>query len=143
MSKIGVYIQLWSYLRHQGFRTIDLIEKENKWEYHVTPHEFCIRDTFYHITRSIFEDAGNLVSRNSELYRPLDDPYEDLNRCINRMIDIIRQFNDDDLGKEIKFQWGEQTTVAEAIHQRIFHAAGHFSQLRNWVGISKRNEQHF
>jgi hypothetical protein len=141
MSRIDVYIQLWNSLRHQGFRTIDLIEKEKKWEYRVTPHEFCIRDTFYHIARSIYEDAGNLVSGPLEIYRPIDDPYEDFNRCINRMIHIIMQFNDKDLDKKIKFQWGEKMTLAEAIHQRIFHAVGHLSQLRNWVGISKRNEK--
>jgi hypothetical protein len=56
------------------------------------------------------------------------------------MTRAIANFSDDDLKMEFTFQWGQKTTVAGAIRQNLFHAVGHFSQLRNWVGIYSRTK---
>jgi hypothetical protein len=56
------------------------------------------------------------------------------------MISAFEKFTDKELCNEMTFQWGEKTTIAKAIQQNLFHAVGHFSQLRNWAGISKRRQ---
>ncbi len=127
-------------MRLQGLKTIELIENLKTWDFRVTPTEFCIRDTFYHTVRSIFEDAGNWFLKDSTPYIPQGNPSEDLNRAVDRIILAISDFNDNDLSKEFTFQWGTKSTVAGAIQQNLFHAVGHFSQLRNWTGIYKRNQ---
>jgi hypothetical protein len=55
------------------------------------------------------------------------------------MIEAIKDFNEEDLQKEMTFQWGTKTTIAGAIQQNLFHSVGHFSQIRNWVGIYQRS----
>lgn len=140
MRQIKVYTQLWDYFRLQGQRTIEIIEEANAWDYRVSPNEFSVRETFRHTTKAIFEDAGNWFLKDSKAFNPSDSPVEDLNHAIERMIRAIGDFSDDDLSKEFAFQWGQKTTVAGAIGQNLFHAVGHFSQLRNWVGIYRRAE---
>lgn len=88
--------------------------------------------------KAIFEDAGNWFLKDSKAFHPSDSPVEDLNRAIERMTRAIANFSDTDLKAEFTFQWGQKTTVAGAIRQNLFHAVGHFSQLRNWVGICSR-----
>lgn len=139
MGQINIYLELWEYLRHHGLKTIQVIEKANAWDYRVTPNEFSVRETFHHTVGVIFEDAGNWFLKDPTSFKPSGDPREDLNRTINRMIHAIEDFQDEDLNTEFIFQWGEKTTVAGAIRQNLFHAVGHFSQLRNWAGLYKRN----
>ncbi|MFX0124220.1 MAG: hypothetical protein ACFFAE_11330 [Candidatus Hodarchaeota archaeon] len=138
MTKIEVYLSLWEYLWDHGHKTITIIDKENAWEYRVNPKEFTIKETFYHTVKAIYEDAGNWFLNDSIPFKSLKNPMEDLKRSIDRMMEAIRNFQDENLDDEHVFQWGQKTTIAGAIQQNLFHAVGHFSQLRNWVGICRR-----
>jgi hypothetical protein len=140
MSQINVYIQLWEYLREKGLKTIEVIENGDAWEYKVTPKEFSVKETFYHTLRSIFEDAGNWFLNDKSSFVPSDNPAEDLNISIDRMISAIKNFTDAKLKESFTFQWGEKTTIEGAITQNLFHAVEHFSQLRHREGIHKRNK---
>lgn len=40
-------------------QTIEIIDKANAWDFRLTPTEFTVKDTFIHLTRALFEDAGN------------------------------------------------------------------------------------
>ncbi|MFX0095244.1 MAG: hypothetical protein ACFFBD_26150 [Candidatus Hodarchaeota archaeon] len=122
-------------------RTIQIIDQANAWDYRIHSKEHNVRETFYHAIQAIFEDAGNWFLNDPTRFQPSSNPREDLSRAINRMIEAIKDFQDEDLSNEFQFQWGEQTTIAEAIRQNLFHAVGHFSQLRNWVGLSQRYEK--
>ncbi|MFW9991667.1 MAG: DinB family protein [Candidatus Odinarchaeota archaeon] len=139
MEQIKVYLQLWEDLRQHGLKTIELIEKEQKWDFSVMPEEHSIRGTFQHTLKAIFEETSRFTA-DKTLYDPLDDPRDDLNRVMTRIIKTIESFHDQDLGTEYIFPWGKKTTLAGAIHQILFHTAGHFAQLRNWIGISKRSQ---
>ena len=140
MTEIKIYIQLWDYCRLQGQKTIAIIEEVNAWDYRVNPTEFSVRETFRHTVKAFFEDAGNWFLKDSNAFHPSDSPAEDLNRVVERMTRAIANFSDTDLKAEFTFQWGHKTTVAGAIQQNLFHAVGHFSQLRNWVGIYSRTK---
>ncbi len=140
MGQIKTYNQLWEFFRLQGQRTIKIIEEANACDYRVNPNEFSVRETFRHTVKAVFEDAGNWFLKDSKAYQPSDSPVEDLTRAVERMIRAIANFSDDDLKMEFTFQWGQKTTVAGAIRQNLFHAVGHFSQLRNWVGIYSRTK---
>lgn len=141
MGKIQVYLELWEYLRQHGLKTIQVIEDSNAWDYRINPNEFSVRGTFRHTVQAIFEDAGNWFLKDPTRYKPSDNPIDDLNKSVDRMIHVIETFQDQHLDDEFTFQWGEKTTVAGAIRQNLFHAIGHFSQLRNWVGIYKRSRE--
>ena len=128
-------------MRFQGLKTIEIIEKAKTWDFRVTPNEFSIKDTFQYTVKAIFEDAGNWFLNDSTPYISQNNPTKDLNRAVDRMIMAIKDFSDINLSKEFTFQWGTKSTVAGAIQQNLFHAVGHFSQLRNWTGIYKRNQE--
>lgn len=138
MPKIDVYLELWEFLRSYGLKTIQVIDSADAWSYRVTPLEFCVKDTFRHTIQSIYEDAGNWFLNDTTLFTPSENPAADLNKAINRMVQAIKDFQDADLGRKFTFQWGEETTIGGAIRQNLFHAIGHFSQLRNWVGLRQR-----
>ncbi|MFX0115454.1 MAG: hypothetical protein ACFFB3_12970 [Candidatus Hodarchaeota archaeon] len=138
MGQISTYTQLWEYCRLHGLKTIEIIEEGNAWGFRVNSNEFSVKETFRHTAKSIFEDAGNWFLADPTPYNPLEDPIEDLNRALDRMIRAKAAFSDNDLSGEFTFQWGEKTTVAGVIKQNLFHAVVHFSQLRNWVGIHRR-----
>ncbi|MHA2233489.1 MAG: hypothetical protein ACXAB4_13485 [Candidatus Hodarchaeales archaeon] len=140
MRQINVYAQLWEHLRLQGLRTIAMIEKGNVWDYRVDSNEFSIRETFHHTVKAIFEDAGTWFLEESTSYQPSGTFIDDLNSAVDRMIRAQATLSDNELSAEFTFQWGEKTTVAGAIQQNLFHAVGHFSQLRNWVGICSRSK---
>jgi hypothetical protein len=140
MTEIKIYTQLWEYCRLQGQRTIEIIDEANTWDFRVNLNEFSVRETFRHTVKAIFEDAGNWFLKNSKAFHPSDSPAEDLNWAVERMTRAIANFSDTDLKAEFIFQWGEKTTVAGAIQQNLFHAVGHFSQLRNWTGIYSRRK---
>ena len=138
MNIISVYIEFWEYFRIFGSKTIEIIESESAWNFKVSQSEFSIIQTFDHTIKAIFEDAGTWFLKDSKKYQPSMDPKNNLNQAIDRMIEAIRNFDNKKLGEEITFQWGEQTTVKDAIKQNIFHAINHFGQLRERVGILKR-----
>lgn len=138
MSDVNVYLRLWELLRRNGIKTIGLIDEAGGWNVRINEQEFTVQQTFYHAVQAIFEDAGNWFLNDSTNFTPSRSPKDDLDRAINRMVDAIREFSDEQLTADFTFQWGEQTTVEGAIQQNLFHAVGHFGQLRNWIGISER-----
>jgi hypothetical protein len=140
VTKIDVYLELWDYLRHHGLKTIDVIEKSEAWDYRINPNEYYVRVTYRHAVQAIFEDAGNWFLEDSTRFSPTNNPAEDLHRAIDRMLSAIKDFSDEHIKSEFTFQWGEKTTIGGAIRQNLFHALGHFSQLRNWVGVYRRSE---
>ena len=139
MTKLEVYLELWDYLRTHGLRTIEVIEKANAWDYRINPNEYSVRETFRHAIQAIFEDAGNWFLKDPARFEPSNDPNADLHRALDRMIGAIKDFSDEDLASDFTFPWGEKSTVGGAIRQNLFHAVGHFSQLRNWAGVYRRS----
>ena len=77
MSKIDVYISLWNYLQVIGEKTIEVIEREEAWDYRINQNEFTILETFNHTLRAIFEDAGNWFLKESIKFQATNKPYED------------------------------------------------------------------
>ncbi|MFX1541268.1 MAG: hypothetical protein ACFFBX_10850 [Promethearchaeota archaeon] len=138
MDDISVYLRLWEELRRHAKKTIALIDKVNGWTVRVNAQEFSVEETFNHAVQAIFEDAGNWFLMDSTRFRPTQSHQKDLDRAINRMMEAIQAFSDKKLREPFTFQWGEQTTVEGAIQQNLFHAVGHFSQIRNWVGVNQR-----
>lgn len=140
MSKITVYLELWEYLRQHGLKTIQVINNANAWDFRIAAQEYSIQETFRHTVQAIYEDAGNWFLNDAQRFTPTEKPEADLHTAIDRMVRAIKDFQDDDLVQEFTFQWGEKTTIAGAIQQNLFHAVGHFAQLRNWVGLHKRRK---
>ncbi|MHA2377831.1 MAG: hypothetical protein ACXADO_00865 [Candidatus Thorarchaeota archaeon] len=140
MSEIDVYLELCDHLRHHGLQTIEVVEKAEAWDYRINSNEFSARETFRHTIQAIFEDAGNWFLKDSTRFSPTTSPADDLHRAIDRMFSAIQGFSDEDLSSDLTFQWGEKTTIGGAIRQNLFHAVGHFSQIRNWVGVHRRRE---
>ena len=140
MTEISVYIEFWEYLRIFGLKTIEKIESNNAWNYRVSQREFSVIQTFNHTIQAIFEDAGTWFLKDNKKFLPSDNPKNDLNRSIDRMIEAIQDFDSEKLSEEFTFQWGEKTIVKDAIKQNIFHAINHFGQLRERTGIFKRNK---
>ena len=140
ISQINVFLQILEYLRKKGLKTIEMIENENAWNYRVAPKEFSVLETFHHTVKAIFEDAGNWFLNDSKPFKTSDNPIVDLNKSIDRMVAAIKDFTDEKISEDFVFQWGEKTTIGEAITQNLFHAAEHFSQLRGRVGICTRNK---
>lgn len=138
MTRIEVYLELWDYLRHHGLKTIEVIDEAEAWDYRVNPNEHSVSETFHHTVQAIFEDAGNWFLEDSARFEPSSSPSDDLDRAVDRMTSAIRHFSDEELNSDFKFQWGETTTIEGAVRQNLFHAVGHLSQLRNWVGIYRR-----
>lgn len=141
MSDVDVLVRLWEEVRRHGMMTIEVIEVANCWEYRVNEGEYSVRATFNHTVQAIFEDAGNWFLKDSTRVSPSTSPVADLSQAIDRMISAIEDFSDERLAEEFTFQWGEETSVEGAIIQNLFHAVGHFSQLRNWVGIHQRTQK--
>lgn len=141
MSDVDVYLRLWETVRRNGIKTIRLIDKTGGWNVRVNEQEYTVQETFHHAVQAIFEDAGNWFLNDSTKFTPSSSPKDDLDQSIDRMVDAIREFSDEQLSADFTFQWGEQTTVEGAIQQNLFHAVGHFSQIRNWIGISERLEK--
>ena len=139
MSRIDVYLELWDYLRKQGLQTIKVVETAEAWDFRINSNEFSVRETFRHTVQAIFEDAGNWFLKDSIRFIPTGRPVEDFNKAIDRMISAIRDFSDGDHSSSFTFQWGEKTTIGGAIRQNLFHAVGHFSQIRNWAGVYRRS----
>jgi hypothetical protein len=138
MSELRVYLRLWEELRRHGKKTIALIDAANGWTYRVNAHEYSVEETFNHAVQAIFEDAGNWFLKDSTRFKSTQSHQEDLDQAINRMVGAIKDFSNQKLREHFRFQWGEQTTIERAIVQNLFHAVGHFSQIRNWVGINQR-----
>jgi len=139
MKQISIYLEFWEYLRAFGLKTIEIIQLKKDWNHRVLPTEFTIIETFNHVVQSIFEDAGTWFLKDSKKYSPTNDPKHDLNCAIDRMMQAIQDFDNEKIEEEFAFQWGEKTTIKDAIKQNIFHVIGHFGQLRERVGILKRN----
>ena len=139
--QIDVYKKLWEYLLQHGMRTIEIIEEEEGWDFRIFPHEYSVKETFYHTVQAIYEDASRWFMDTFIKFTPLGNPSEDLTIAINHMTTAFEIFTDEELSNEITFQWGEKTTISGAIQQNLFHAVGHFSQLRNWIGIMKRRQE--
>ncbi|MFW9843771.1 MAG: hypothetical protein ACFFEV_04280, partial [Candidatus Thorarchaeota archaeon] len=99
-----------------------------------------VADTFYHTIRAVFEDAGNWFLDDPTKFTSSNSPTKDFHRALDRMVYAIQQLSDEELSSGFTFQWGERTTVADAIRQSLFHTLGHLSQIRNWVGVFRRLE---
>ena len=141
MTRISVYLELWEDLRVLGAKTIQVIDNAKGWSFRINPQEYSVHETFYHTVQAIFEDAGNWFLSDSTLFKPSNNPISDLNQAIDRMKCAIENFQDPDLSHEFTFQWGEKTTISGAIRQNLFHAVGHFAQIRNWVGLYQRQRK--
>jgi uncharacterized damage-inducible protein DinB len=140
MSKIKTYVEFWQYFKKAGYKTISKIDGEKAWKFKVTPKEFTIRDTYNHTLRAIFEDAGNWFLKEPLKFEPTNVPAADLERAVNRMINAIETLEDSQLEDEFTFQWGEKSTVKEAIMQNLFHAIGHLAQIRERSGLKVRRK---
>ena len=68
MKRIQSYINMWEYLRKTAHRTIEIIDQAEAWDYRLSPTEFTVRDTFIHLTRAAFEDAGNWYLADSKKF---------------------------------------------------------------------------
>ncbi|MCG3227676.1 MAG: DinB family protein [Candidatus Heimdallarchaeota archaeon] len=139
MKQISVYIEFLEYLRIFGLKTIKRIKSKDAWNYKISQTEFSIIQTLYHTIQAIYEDAGNWFLKDSKKFIKSDDPQNDLNLSIDRMIHAVQDFDEEKLSEAFTFQWGETTTVKEAIKQNIFHTVNHFGQLRERMGILERN----
>jgi uncharacterized damage-inducible protein DinB len=138
MSRVQVYIKEWEYLRRIAHRTIEIVDKAKAWEYRLAPTEFTVNDTFIHLTRALFEDAGNWYLDDSTSFISTGNPNSDIDRSIDRMIEAMNRFEDADLDREFTFPWGVHTTIEGSIQQTMFHAVGHLAQLRERAGIYSR-----
>ncbi|MHA2246358.1 MAG: hypothetical protein ACXADY_15565 [Candidatus Hodarchaeales archaeon] len=138
--QIIVYKQLWEYLLQHGMRTIEIIDEEEGWEFRIFPQEYSVKETFYHTIQAIYEDANRWFLDTFSKFIPTGNPSKDLIVAINHMITAFEKLTDEELSNGMTFQWGEKTTISGAIQQNLFHAVGHFSQLRNWIGIMKRTK---
>lgn len=139
MDEIQTYVFLWEYLREIGLRTISIIDNARAWDYRLKETEFSVFETFYHAIQAIYEDSYRWFRGEIRKFEKTGDHSADLNTCIDEMIYPIRNMTVEDLATDMTFQWGEDTTYRRAIVQNLFHAVGHFSQLRNWVGVKARS----
>lgn len=137
-GRIGIFLDEWEYLRKVGIKTIQVVDNSKAWEYRFTEKEFTIKETYRHVIQAIFEDAGNWFLNEPELFEESNNPAQDLNQAVDRMISAISKLDDSDLDKEFTFPWGVETTYAGAIQQSLFHAIGHFGQIRERAGIHSR-----
>ncbi|MBK5112080.1 MAG: DinB family protein [Candidatus Heimdallarchaeota archaeon] len=141
MSSVATYIKLWHYFKKIGYKTIEKIESNKAWNFRLESKEFTVKETFYHTLRAIFEDAGNWFLKESLKFTPTNIPTADLERAVNRMINAIKTLNDSQLADEFTFPWGEKSTIEEALMQNLYHAIGHFAQLRERCGIKSRTKK--
>ena len=137
-SRIGVYLDEWEYLRRIGIRTIEIVNNSGAWEHRLAEKEFTVKQTFHHVVQAIFEDAGNWFLNEIKRFESSYNHTQDLNLAVDRMIFAISKFDDSDLDKEFTFPWGVETAYAGAIQQSLFHAIGHFGQIRERAGIHSR-----
>ncbi|NPD89271.1 MAG: hypothetical protein HGN29_11145 [Asgard group archaeon] len=142
MKEISVYIEFWEYLRSFGLKTIEIVESEDAWNYKISQTEFSIIQTFNHTNQAIFEDAGSWFLKDSKKFSPTSNQKNNLNLSIGRMISAIQNFDEKKLEEEFTFQWGDRTTIKDALKQNLFHAISHFGQIRERVGLLKRNPQY-
>lgn len=133
MTEIKTCVDFWQY-----FKKIDY---EKAWNFKITSKEFTIRETFNHTLRAIFEDAGNWFLNEPLKFVPSNVPTADLERAVNRMINAIESMTDSQLEDDFTFPWGVKTTVKEAIMQNLYHAIGHFAQIRERAGIKSRTKK--
>ena len=138
MSTVQVYINEWEYLREIAHRTIEIVDKAEAWDYRLALSEFSVYDTFIHLTRAIFEDAGNWYLDDSTSFVSTGNPKSDIDKSIDRMIEAMQTLEDDDLDRGFTFPWGASTTVEGSIQQTLFHAVGHLAQLRERAGVCSR-----
>ena len=139
MDEIETYVFLWEYLREIGIVTISVIDNAQAWDYRLKETEFSVSETFYHAIQAIYEDSYRWFRGEIQKFEKTGDQSADLNACIDEMINSIRKMAIEDLDTEMTFQWGEETTFRRAMVQNLFHVVGHFSQLRNWVGVKARS----
>ena len=138
VNRVDVYLDEWEYLRRIGIETLEVISNAGAWNYRLAEKEFTIKETYWHVVQAIFEDAGNWFLNESERFEESNDSTQDLNQAVDRMIFAISKFDDSDLDKEFTFPWGVRATYAGAIQQSLFHAIGHFGQIRERAGIHSR-----
>jgi uncharacterized damage-inducible protein DinB len=140
LNRMQTYIKEWEYLRRIAHQTIEIIDKAKAWDFRLAPAEFTVKDTFIHLTRALFEDAGNWYLGDSEKFVSTGNPTSDIDRAINRMIEAMNHFDDADLDRDFTFPWGFPTTIEGSIHQTMFHAIGHLAQLRERAGVYSRTK---
>jgi uncharacterized damage-inducible protein DinB len=140
MSRIQVYLNEWEYLRKIAQRTIEIVDKTEAWDYRLAPSEFTVHNTFIHLTRALFEDAGNWYLHDSTSFVSTGNPRSDIDQSIDRMVKAMLTINDDDLDRDFTFPWGESTTIERSIQQTMFHAIGHLAQLRERAGVCSRTK---
>ena len=141
MTTITTYIRFWHSFKKIGYKTIEKIDSSKAWNFRLNSKEFTVKETFNHILRAIFEDAGNWFLNEPLKFTPTNVPTADLERAVNRMINAIESMKESQLDDEFTFRWGEKATVEEAIIQNLYHAVGHFAQLRERSGIKSRTKK--
>ncbi len=141
MTEIKTCVDFWQYFKKIAYKTVKKIESDKAWNFKITSKEFTIRETFNHTIQAIFEDAGNWFLNETLKFVPTNVPTADLERAVNRMINAIESMTDSQLEDDFTFPWGVKTTVKEAIMQNLYHAIGHFAQLRERSGIKSRTKK--
>ena len=140
MKESEVHIDAWLHVKRIGMKTIQLIDKANAWDFRLNEGEFAVRDTIRHTIQAIYEDAGNWFLGDGKSYVSTENLQADLETAIDRMISAIQDFDDTRLSAEFTTQWGERMTVRAAIRQNMFHTLEHFAQVRERVGVMKRQQ---
>jgi len=141
MDEVETYVFLWEYLREIGLGTISVVDNAQAWDYRLGEGEFSVAETFHHAIQAVYEDSHRWFRGEIRRFAKTGDHIADLNACVDEMIESIRNMIVEDMDTEMAYQWGEETTYRKAIAQNLFHAIGHFSQLRNWAGVKARLSQ--
>ncbi len=141
MQCIDVYLKEWDYLLEAALKTIDTIKQSNAWNFRLGPTEFTVKETFHHTVQAIFEDAGNWFLKEHLKFQSSGDSGTDIRTAVDRMKNGIEGLSNESLLEPFTFPWGTETTIGGAIQQNLFHAIGHFAQLRERAGVYRRQSE--
>ncbi|MGY5874129.1 MAG: hypothetical protein RTU30_00145 [Candidatus Thorarchaeota archaeon] len=141
MQCIEVYLKEWDHLLKTALKTIETIEQSNAWDFRLWPTEFTVKETFHHTVQAIFEDAGKWYLKESLDFQSSGNSVTDIQSTVDRMKNGIEGLSNDSLSEPFTFPWGTETTIEGAIQQNLFHAIGHFAQLRERAGVYRRQAE--
>jgi hypothetical protein len=129
---------LWEHLREVGHSSIIKVDFAKAWTYRLGQNEFSVEETFHHTVRAIYEDACNWYLKQPQKFESTGDASQDLDLAVDQMLKALSSFDDKNLEETFRFPWGVDTTIEFAIQQDLFHALGHFSQIRERAGFYSR-----
>jgi hypothetical protein len=135
-----VHIDAWNFVRRIGKKTLQLVSDADAWDFRLNAREFSVQETLKHTFQAIYEDAGNWFLEDGKSYKATENLQDDLDTAIDRMIGAIQELDDTRLSTEFTTQWGERMTVRAAIRQNMFHTVEHLAQVRERVGVLKRQQ---